>query len=271
MVSSRLLPIAALALFASISFAARLKVYQYPKQISGGQLGVIIFENPDPSTSISRTQCTAEKYLSWVKSDLPILRIEQSGKQIFTSLGSYRTYGDSAVAVFMAPVILEPGEATLFVLNGRDASVPYKFTVPPTMQTNVQGVEGGGAIKPLEPFMLVGDGFVAMTPLDNANALEELRQNLNYDAMPKTEQQMLLNRRISTDWLRVPSATFLEIEQGGKTWLIYVEECGLTRRGVSLKFTAPGDLKPGTANLTAWIRYNNAEASRSAPIAVNVQ
>jgi hypothetical protein len=267
---SRFLPIVIIIVVASCSFAARLKIYQYPKQISGGQLGTIVFENPDPTFTLSRNQCTAEKYIAWVKSDLPILRIEQNGKQIFTSLGSYMTMGDSVMAVFMAPVILVPGDASLFILNGRDASVPYKFTVPATMQTNLIGVEHG-SIKPLESFRIIGDGFVAMTPLDNAKALEDLRQNLNYDAMTKSEQQMLLNKRISTDWLRVATSNFLTIEQNGKSWLVYVEECGLTRQGTCLTFTAPGELKPGTANLTAWVRYNNAEASRSAPIAVNVQ
>lgn len=270
MLSQRLLPIVIVIVLVSNVFASRLKIYDYPKQISGGQLGMIVFENPDPTASINRVQCTAEKLIAWVKSDIPILRFEQGGKQIFTSLGSYMTAGDSVIAVFMAPVILVPGEATLFILNGRDASLPYKFTVPPAMQMNLKGVENG-YIKPLEPFRLIGDGFVAMTPLDNAKALEDLRQNLNYDALPKVEQQTVLSRRISTDWQRVATASFLNVEQNGRSWLIYVEDCGLTPQGVCMKFTAPGELTPGSATLTAWVRYNNAEASRSAPITVTVQ
>lgn len=271
MLSKRFFPLLVIiTLTVSNSLAARLKIYEYPKQISGGQLGTIIFENPDPMNVMSRAQCTADKLISWVKSDIPILRIEQNGKQIFTSLGSYMSNGDSVVAVFMAPVSLVPGEATIFILNGRDASVPYKFTVPETMQTSLRAVDGN-AIKPLEPFMLIGDGFVSMTPLDNSKALEDLRQNLNYDNLSKAEQQFALSKRISTDWQRVPTSNFLTIEQGGKSWLVYVEECGITKQGVSLKFTAPADLRPGVANLTAWVRYNNAETSRSAPLAVNVQ
>jgi hypothetical protein len=270
MLSKRFLIAVIIACAAINSHAARLKIYEYPKQISGGQLGTIVFENPDPTNMMSRAQCTAEKLIAWVKSDLPILRIEQNGKQIFTSLGSYMSLGDSVVAVFMAPVGLVPGEALLFILNGRDASVPYKFTVPEKMETNLRGIEGT-MIKPLEPFKLVGDGFVAMTPLDNTKALEDLRQNLNYDGLSKAEQQLVLYKRIATDWQRVPTANFLTIEQGGKSWLVFVEECGITRQGVSLQFIAPGELKPGAANLTAWVRYNNAETSRSAPMAVNIQ
>jgi hypothetical protein len=270
MLSKRFFIVAIVACAAINSYAARLKIYEYPKQISGGQLGTIVFENPDPTNMMSRAQCTAEKLIAWVKSDLPILRIEQNGKQIFTSFGSYMSLGDSVVAVFMAPVGLIPGEATLFILNGRDASVPYKFSVPETMQTNLRGVEGN-TIKPLEQFTLIGEGFVAMTPLENTKALEDLRQNLNYDALSKAEQQIVLYKRISTDWQRVSTANFLTIEQDGKIWLIFVEECGITRQGVCLKFTAPADLKPGTANLTAWVRYNNNETSRSAPLAVNIQ
>ena len=270
MLSKCALLLVIIACSAITSYAARLKVYDYPKSISGGQLGTIVFENPDPTSTLSRTQCTAEKLIAWVKSDVPIIRIEQNGKQIFTSLGSYMAVGDSVIAVFMAPVSLEPGEATLFLLNGRDASVPYKFSVPEKMQTNLRGVEGN-TIKPLEPFSLIGEGFVAMTTLDNSKALEDLRQNLNYDALSKTEQQIVLSKRISTDWQRVQTANFLTIEQGGKTWEVYVEECGLTRQGVCMKFIAPGELKPGPANLTAWVRYNNAETSRSAPLAINIE
>src|SRR6187549_2218356 len=88
----------ALLIIPTALFAGRLKVFSYPKQISAGQMAVIIFENPDLEASIDRSSCTAEKLLAWVKQDVPILRIEQKGKQIFTSLGSYKTLGDSAMA-----------------------------------------------------------------------------------------------------------------------------------------------------------------------------
>ncbi|HEY6171532.1 MAG TPA: hypothetical protein VIX80_04645, partial [Candidatus Kapabacteria bacterium] len=107
----------ALLIIPTALFAGRLKVFSYPKQIAAGQMAVIIFENPDLEASIDRSSCTAEKLLSWVKQDVPILRIEQKGKQIFTSLGSYKTLGDSAMATFMVPPTLVEGDATLFLLN----------------------------------------------------------------------------------------------------------------------------------------------------------
>ena len=139
MLSKRFLLMAIVACTVINSYGARLKIYEYPKQISGGQLGTIVFENPDPTNTTSRAQCTAEKLVAWVKSDLPILRIEQNGKQIFTSLGSYMSLGDSVVAVFMAPVILVPGEATLPAPHPPRASAlapsrskPWKFlTIDP--------------------------------------------------------------------------------------------------------------------------------------------
>src|SRR6188768_457695 len=123
-------------------FAGRLKIYSYPKQIAAGQMAVIIFENPDPDASIDRSSCTAEKLMSWIKQDVPILRIEQKGKQIFTSLGSYKSLGDSAMATFMVPPTLIEGDATLFILNDRDASVPYKFLVTPTAEVKLLRVDG---------------------------------------------------------------------------------------------------------------------------------
>src|SRR4051812_10662111 len=89
---------AVIVFISSSASAHRLKVYSFPKQIAASQLATIVFENPDPEHPISRNKCTAEKLMAWVKSDVPILRIEQKGKQIFTSLGSYMSEGDSVIA-----------------------------------------------------------------------------------------------------------------------------------------------------------------------------
>ena len=126
--------LALLALILGVSFvteasAKRLKVYSYPKTISPGQMGFIVFENPDPEKPFTQAKCTAERLIAWVQSEIPILRIEQKGKQVWTSLGSYQTIGDSCIATFMAPVGMEDGPATLFLVNVRDASIPYAFTV----------------------------------------------------------------------------------------------------------------------------------------------
>src|SRR5258705_177025 len=71
---------AVIFLTASAGYGRRLKVYSFPKQIAAGQLATIIFENPNPDQQISRNKCTAEKLIAWVKSDVPILRIEQKNK-----------------------------------------------------------------------------------------------------------------------------------------------------------------------------------------------
>jgi hypothetical protein len=249
--------------------AGRLKIYSYPKQIAAGQMGIILFESPDPESKLERSSCTAEKLISWVKQDVPLLRIEQKGKQVYMSLGSYKSMGDSAMASFMCPVTLEPGEATLYILNEHDASVPYKFTVAPAMEVALKRVEG--AVKPLQKFRIVGDGFVSTVPLETANQEQELTLNIQYDKKSKAEQYTLLNKRMQTDWDRVANADFLYIEQGGKKWRIFVEGCGITNDGLALEFTAPPDLASGPATLTLDVRYNKAEAGKSAPLSVNVQ
>ncbi len=262
--------LAALLLSPIASYASRLKVFSYPKQIAAGQMGIILFENPDPEVKIERSSCTAEKLLAFTKMDIPILRIEQNGKQIYTQLGSYLTIGDSSIATFMVPIALAPGDATLFIMNGTEASVPYKFTVTATMEAKLTKIESG-AIKPLEKFRVIGEGFMPSTILDVANQINELTLQLKYDKLSKGEQFLMLNKRVQTDWSRVPTGNFLEIEQGGKLWHIFVESCGITKDGSALEFTAPPDLKSGSANVSLSLRYNKNETTKSTPISVIVQ
>lgn len=259
----------ALLVLPTALLAGRLKVYSYPKQVAAGQMAVIIFENPDLDASIDRSSCTAEKLLAWVKQDVPILRIEQKGKQIFTSLGSYKTLGDSAMATFMVPPTLVEGDATIFILNDRDASVPYKFSVTPTASVNIYRVDG--TLKGLEKFKVVGDGFMPSTTVDAAPIIQELDLNVGYSKMKASEQFTLLNKRIQTDWDRVPTGNFLYINQSGKEWRVFVESCGMAPGGLALEFTLPPDVKPGTVSLTMMTRKDKAEYARSAPLTVNVQ
>jgi hypothetical protein len=250
-------------------FAGRLKIYSYPQEIAPGQMAVIVFESPNLEETIDHSSCTAEKLLSWVKQDIPILRIEQKGKQIFTSLGSYKTLGDSVRASFMVPTTLIEGEATLFILNDRSVSVPYKFTITLTAQVKLHRVEG--KIQSMENFRVVGEGFVPSTMVDPTNVITELDMNVGYNSQSKAEQYTLLNRRIQTDWDRVPTGNFLYIEQDGKQWRIFVESCGIAPGGLSLEFTLPPDVKPGSANFTMMIRKDKVEYGRSAPLSVLVQ
>jgi hypothetical protein len=259
----------ALLIIPAALFAGRLKVFSYPKQVAAGQMAVIIFENPDLEASIDRSSCTAEKLMAWVKQDVPILRIEQKGKQIFTSLGSYKTLGDSAMATFMVPPTLVEGDATLFLLNDRDASVPYKFSVTPTAEVKLHRVDG--VLKGLQKFKVVGDGFMPSTTVDAVPLIQELDLNVGYSKMTATEQFTLLNKRIQTDWDRVATGNFLYINQNGKEWRVFVESCGMAPGGLALEFTLPPDVKSGSVNLTMMIRKDKAEYARSAPLTVNVQ
>ena len=252
------------------SFATRLKIFSYPKQIAAGQMGLLMFESSDPDAKIERSSCTAEKLLAWTKMDIPILRIEQNGKQVFMRLGSYISMEDSAIASFMVPVTLEAGEATLFILNGTEASVPYKFTVLPAMETKITKIENG-SIKPLEKFRIIGEGFMQSTILEVANQIHELSLQIKYDGLSKGEQYKYLNKRIQNDWDRVPTGNFLYVEQGDKKWRIFVENCGITKDGLALEFTAPPDLTPGQATLTLALRYNKNDCTKSAAFTVTVQ
>lgn len=261
--------LSALLILPTVLFAGRLKIYSYPKQIAPGQMAVIIFENPDIEASIDRSSCTAEKLLAWVKQDVPILRIEQKGKQIFTSLGSYKSLGDSAMATFMVPPSLIEGDASLFILNDRDASVPYKFSVIPTAEVKLYRVDG--TLKGLQKFKVIGEGFMPSTMIDATPVITELDLNVGYSKMSATDQFTLLNKRIQTDWDRVATGNFLYINQSGKEWRVFVESCGMAPGGLALEFTLPPDVKPGTVNLTMMVRKDKAEYARSAPLTVNVQ
>jgi len=268
---SFLLSIAAVVfLTASAGYGRRLKVYSFPKQIAAGQLATIIFENPNPEQPISRTKCTAEKLIAWIKSDVPILRIEQKNKQVFTSLGSYISQGDSVVATYMVPVTFEPGDATLFLLNDRDASVPYPFTIAPAMQCTLKKI-ASGYIAGLGKITVIGEGFLPAEVLDPTNAIKELQMNVGYDKMSLGDQYITLHRRMANDWARVAMGDFLQLEQGGKKWELFVESCGLTMDGLTLDFIAPPDIKPGPATLTMVLRKDKAVAGTSAPLNVTVQ
>ena len=261
---------AAFFLCTSAGYARRLKVYSFPKQIAAGQLATIIFENPDPDKTIARNKCTAERLLAWVKSDVPILRIEQKNKQIFTSLGSYLSEGDSVIATYMIPVILEPGDATLYLLNDRDASVPYPFTVIPTMQCTLKKI-ASGYIAGLGKIIIIGEGFLPTEVLDPTNAIKELQMNVGYDKLSLGDQYTTLHRRMANDWARVAMGDFLQLEQAGKKWELFVESCGLLKDGLTLDFIAPPDIKPGAATLTMVLRKDKAVAGMSAPLNVTVQ
>ena len=264
-----LLVVATLTISTAVQ-ARRLKVYSFPKKIAAGQLATIVFENPDPEHPISRNKCTAEKLIAWVKQDVPLLRIEQRGKQVFTSLGSYMSEGDSVIATFMVPEKFDPGDASLFLLNDRDPSVPYAFTIIPEMESRIIKV-AAGFISPLGKITVVGEGFVPSTIVEQTEAIKELRDNIGYDNMSLADQWTTLHRRIANDWARIALGNFLELEQGGKKWELFVEGCGLSKDGLTLDFIAPPDIKPGPATLTMTLRKDKALAGTSAPLTVNVQ
>jgi hypothetical protein len=250
--------------------ARRLKVYSLPKAIVPGQLGIIVFENPDPEHPITRSKCTAEKLIAWMKSDVPILRIEQNGKQVWTSLGSYQSVGDSCIATFMAPAIFEAGHATVYLVNGSEPSIPYSMTITPKVDAKLMKVEGG-TIHPLAKFRVVGDGFVPEVSVDEKAARAELEENIGLSKLSPAEQWTAVNHRIMKDWDKLPEGNFLYIEQGGKSWRCFVENCGITTDGMSLEFTAPPDVAPGPVSLTLGIRMNATEVARTAPITANVE
>ncbi|MEI8134520.1 MAG: hypothetical protein WCH46_05495 [bacterium] len=259
-----------LLLLSSEGSARRLKVFSYPKEIAAGQLATVIFENPDPEHPISRNKCTAEKLIAWIKSDVPILRVEQKGKQVFTSFGSYLSEGDSVIATFMVPVSLEAGQATLFLLNDRDASVPYSFTVAPMMNCTLKKI-AAPYISPLGKITVIGEGFLPAEIIDPNQAIRELRDNVGYDKMSLAEQWTVLHKRIASDWGRVAMGDFLQLEQGGKKWELYVESCGLLRDGLVLDFIAPPDIKPGSATISMSLRKDHNLITTSTPLTVTVQ
>lgn len=256
------------AVLSEVAMARKLKVYRLPQAVYPGQLGIIIFENPDPDHNITRSKCTAERLNSWVKSDVPIIRIEQNGKQIWTTLGSYQSIGDSCIATFMAPVICQPGKATLFLVNGTDPSIPYYFTIGAKPEAKLIKVDGG--IQPLKNFRVIGDGFVPEGFVDEKGARAELEQNISLSKLSPAEQWTELNRRIMKDWDKLAEGNFLYLEQNGKTWRCFVENCGITLDGMTLEFNAPPDIQPGAISLSLGIRMNNSEVYRTAPITATV-
>lgn len=269
LVSLWLILLALTAVLAQTAHATRLKVYSFPKQIAPGQLALITFQNPSADVK-SRSQCTAEKLIAWVKSDVPILRIEQNGRQIWTSLGSYQTLGDSMIASFMLPVALVPGEASLFLVNDRDASIPYHFTVIPEIKSEILSVESG-SIAPLGSFRVIGTGFVPNQLLGNAQAQQELDANIGYNKMTRSAQWTAMNHRMEKDWDKLAEGNFLYLEQSGKTWRSYVEGCGITAAGLTLDFVAPPDLQPGPVAISMSVRMSGKEMTRTAPVTVTVQ
>jgi len=250
--------------------ARKLKIYSLPKAIVPGQLGIIVFENPDPEHPITRSKCTADKMVAWMKSDVPILRIEQNGKQVWTSLGSYQSVGDSCIATFMAPAIFQAGHANVFIVNGTDPSIPYSMTIAPKVDAKLLKVEGG-SIHPLGKFRVVGDGFVPEGFVDEKSARAELEENIGLSKLSPSEQWIAVNHRVMKDWDKLSSGNFLYIDQGGKSWRCFVESCGITTDGMALEFTAPPDVSSGPASLTLGIRMNGSEVMRTAPITATVQ
>ena len=267
-----LLPLFCLLLLAVASegFAKRLKVYNFPKTIAPGQMGFIVFENPDPEVVLTQAKCTAEKLQSWVQSQIPILRIEQNGKQVWTSLGSYQTQGDSCIATFMAPVSLVEGAATLFLVNVRDASIPYNFNVTPKLEAKLLQLQGG-SVSPLGQFKLIGSGFMPTQIPERTAAIQELEHNVSYSTLAKGEQYIRLAKRMANDWDRYDQGNFLYITQNGKEWRVFVDQCSITPKGMSLDFTAPPDLVPGKASVAIALRSGGKEVSRTNPMDITIQ
>jgi hypothetical protein len=170
----------------------------------------------------------------------------------------------------MVPTTLEAGEATLYLLNERDASVPYNFNCVPGAECKLLKV-AEGSIKPLSKFSVVGEGYYPVEIPDPANAIKDLQANVGYDKMGPAEQYTTLQKRMSKDWGRVPTADFLTLEQNGQKREIFVESCGLLPEGMTLNFIAPPDIKPGPATLTMTVRKDNAVAATSAPLNVTIQ
>jgi hypothetical protein len=250
--------------------ARRLKVYRLPKQIAPGQLGIIVFENPTPDQPKSQSLCTAPKLIGWTKSEVPILRIEQNGKQVWMSLDSYRSIGDSCFATFMAPVSLVPGPATVFIVNGSDPSIPYPLHVEAKLAMEVSGIDGS-SISALGTIRIVGDGFVPEIYTEKKKVSDELEANIGLSKLLKAQQWSALNHRIMKDWDKLPEGDYLMVEQGGTSWRAFAEECGIEAKGMTLDFIAPPDLTAGAAKLTLVVILNGAEAARSTPLMVTVQ
>jgi hypothetical protein len=132
------------------------------------------------------------------------------------------------------------------------------------------GVEGG-QIAPLGKFRVTGTGFVPNQLLNNAEAQHELDANVGYNSMPKDKQWTAMNHRMEKDWDKLREGNFLYLEQAGKTWRAYVEDCGITPNGLSLDFIAPPDIAPGPIDLTMSVRMNGKEVAKTPKFTATVQ
>ncbi len=250
--------------------ARRIKIYRLPKEVVAGQLGLIIFENPSPELVRSQSKCTVEKLLGWSKSDMPILRFEQNGKQVWMPLCSYQTIGDSCIATFVAPSTLVAGSVTVFLINGSDPSVPSQLKVGTKLQSELNGIVGA-SVAPLGVVRVIGDGFVPEVFSDHKKLKDELEGNIALSKMSNADQWGALNHRIMKDWDKLPVGDYLLVEQAGKSWRCFVDECGVEAKGMTLSFVAPPDLQPGTATLKVVCMLGGTEAARSQAVTVSVQ
>ena len=250
--------------------ARKLKVYSVPRAAVPGQMAILIIENPAPDQQRSVTSCIAPKYVGWTKSELPILRIEQNGKQVWTSIGSYISIGDSCIATFMMPVTLVPGTATLYLVNGSDPSIPYPLHVEAKATVALRAVEPS-TLTGLANFTAIGDGFAPEPFNDQKKLADELEANIGLSKLSKAEQYTALSLRIGKEWDKLPVGDYLLLEQGGKSWRVFPNECGLSARGMELHFTLPPDLAKGTATATIVAKLNGSEAGRSAATTITVQ
>ncbi len=249
--------------------ARKLKVYKLPTEIAPGQMGVIIFENPNPAVVKSQTTCVGEKLAGWVKSDFPILRFEQNGKQVWMPLISYQTLGDSSIATFMAPTSVEAGKVQLFLVNDHDVSIPYSLTIIKELRAKIRGRKSPD-IRPGGTMTLIGDGFVPEGFIDVKKATDELETNIGLSKLSKAEQWTALNKRILKDWDKIPRGNFLTISQKGKKWRIYADGCGIDINGQTREYTLPPDLVAGQAILSIFIRLGGMDIMETDPIPVDV-
>ncbi|HET6512807.1 MAG TPA: hypothetical protein VFH43_11485, partial [Candidatus Kapabacteria bacterium] len=157
-----------------------------------------------------------------------------------------------------------------FLVNVRDASIPYAFTVNQSYESKLLRLQGL-AINPLSQFKVIGEGFMPTQILDQTAAIKELEHNVGYSKLEKADQYTRLLKRISNDWARVDQANYLIIKQGTHEWTIFVEQCSITPRGMALDFTSPPDLKPGNATLIMALKNGGKEVARTVPLEVQVQ
>jgi hypothetical protein len=250
--------------------ARKLKVYSLPKEIAPGEMGIVIFENPDPTQPKSQSNCVGEKLVGWVKSDIPILRIEQNGKQVWMPLISYQTVGDSSIATFMAPTSLEAGHAQLFLINDHDFSVPYGFTVTKELKTRLIGTTPASELKPFGKIHVLADGLVPEGSINPKKSIDELEMNIGYSKLSKADQWNALNRRVLKDWDNFPRGNFLMLEQGGKKWKMYADGCGVDLKGMTVDYTLPPDIAPGPATISITQRLGGANVLQTPQVQINI-